>query len=288
MQKLLDLRHKSHRPVHVDELHRLCFLIGREQVAQWRRDLDPANDDRYVDNTPALSAEEKLWAGRVDCTNPNRSTRALGTECKKVITLLYNITNAIKSSSQVWDIFAELMYTLGYYSISVNFRLKQIRAYLIEYSEIYKHRVGGSEHQTVVDFFEHTVHCVENTVETLQTLQSENAALPSPRPEAARLVMESKSLLKTLVQKFQTEAAPALALPNPPTASADRATTDESATANAAPKQVRFSRDELEQTSEPPVGATSTNISTGTSSVFGMEDASRYINTIMTEISKLD
>jgi len=282
MQKLVDLRLKSHRPVHIEELHRLSYLIACEQLAQWKRDLIPETTGNYIDDCPAVPAAVKLWAPSVNCAHPNRSTRALGTETKRLVNLMFNITNAIKSNSQVWGIFAELMDALGYLYISVGFRTKQIRAYVIEYSEIYKQRIGGSEQKTVDDFFEHCVNCVENLGLTLQRLKAGNAALPTPSPEAMRLSGECKSLLKTLVSKLQTQSVPSL--PQPPSETAATAATDSSANTDAAPKQVHFSSDELENGSTDGDGRSAS----GSGSVFAMEDANEYINTIIMEMNKLE
>jgi hypothetical protein len=102
MNKLLDMRLKSQRPVHIDELRHLCFIISHNEKERFQQD-------------------NKV------CELTNNSEILLSEIAQSVEKLIIRITNTIPSDPEIWDIFAEFNRTLNRHRLAMDSRVKQVR-----------------------------------------------------------------------------------------------------------------------------------------------------------------
>jgi hypothetical protein len=100
MDSLIDLKVKSGRPVHKQELRRLVQLALLEAHAH--------------DGSENPSSSEEGWTNKVAMT-----LTALGS-------LLAKISLAIKSDPDIWEIYAYFMLSLGRMKEYFDIRLKQV------------------------------------------------------------------------------------------------------------------------------------------------------------------
>ena len=192
MQRLLDQRHRSHRPVHCAELHRLTYMVARTQCAEWMKAENNAKDLH----------SRGMWSNTIDTSD---ASLCLTYECKRLIILIQNITNSIKSNSEVWGTFSELMSTIGYYCLSVSYSMKQQRAFLVEFSEVFRARIGSSEQKSVDEYYSRVVDGVDTLVGNLLVLKEAQDASSQPNGVANHLCGECKSLIATVISKLSTD-----------------------------------------------------------------------------------
>eukprot|EP01039_Chlorochromonas_danica_P001651 gene1651-1803_t len=113
MTSLLDLRHKSVRPVHIPQLRYLMKVIVAETVGLKQ---DTANDSSLVE--VKSEAEDKVTE--------------LPELAVHLQTLFLKITSSVKSDAEVWDVVSEFYDHYGYYAAALDARLKQFRALIAE------------------------------------------------------------------------------------------------------------------------------------------------------------
>ena len=151
MQRLLDLRLKSERPLHKDELRHLCYIVSsqgqreaklRAKAAAAAATADPttvpppsasedAQDPTAQAAIPAalLSLREVLEddpefdADDIDTILEVQPLPDLVVATDKLLT---NITVAVPSDAEVWDVFAEFQHTLGRFREELDCRTKQV------------------------------------------------------------------------------------------------------------------------------------------------------------------
>eukprot|EP00605_Chrysophyceae_sp_TOSAG23-4_P001923 GSChrysophyteH1.ASY1.ANO1.2123.1 assembled CDS len=104
MNTLLGMRERSERPVHKDELRRLCFMSA---ALDMRSLLDDDDQDIII----------------VSDANMNRT-------CKAVEDLLGRITSTINADAELWDIFADFEISLGRLNLVLQCRVRQFRSLL--------------------------------------------------------------------------------------------------------------------------------------------------------------
>eukprot|EP01034_Spumella_vulgaris_P023131 gene23131-29324_t len=121
MNALLDLRLKSDRPVHVDELRHLAYIVSHITQKEARVKLQKELEERRL-----LQAESTQPLPEVVMV---REMPDLAVHVEK---LIVRITNTIKSDPEVWDILAEFQHTLGRFDLELEARLKQCRCWIAE------------------------------------------------------------------------------------------------------------------------------------------------------------
>ncbi len=163
----IDLKEKSDRPVHKDELRRLCFMttaINRKKVRENRKLLLSANDNSNSNSSSNNNNDGGSGSGNGNATNNTTTTvynttnynnfeidmklileednqqelifindNEIDKTCKSVERLLERITSTvIKASSdpEIWDIFADFEISLGRLDFVLNCRTKQFRSLL--------------------------------------------------------------------------------------------------------------------------------------------------------------
>jgi tetratricopeptide (TPR) repeat protein len=117
MNALLDLRLKSDRPVHVDELRHLAYIVANVTQKEARVKLQKELEERRLlqaESTEPLALEEVVMV---------REMPDLAVHVEK---LIVRITNTIKSDPEVWDILAEFQHTLGRFDLELEARIKQV------------------------------------------------------------------------------------------------------------------------------------------------------------------
>ena len=116
MNSLLDLRHKSNRPVHIDELRKLSAFVASQT---WK-----------------LVHEQRRMAARDTNTELDLNAEVKDEEMPpltlEVDRLIGKVTNAIKSNADVWDILAEFHASLGRKRSALESRYKEIRALTVD------------------------------------------------------------------------------------------------------------------------------------------------------------
>ena len=114
MDALIDLRHKSQRPVHVDELRHLVKVILT--AAQVTTNLTSDGEERS-----AVAASEE-----------NDDVLVSKTILLQLENLLKKITGAVKSDPAVWDVYSQFASGIGNPSLVLDCRLKEFRAVINE------------------------------------------------------------------------------------------------------------------------------------------------------------
>jgi len=160
MTRLLDLRLKSERPVHKDELRHLCFIVAgqaqREAKAKAKTAAiaasagaavpaaEPAAETGRPPLPPSQIAQQPpipasaLVALRAaleeldqefdgDDITDQQEVNPLPDLVVSTEKLLTSITNAIRSDAEIWDIFADFQHKLGRYRLALDCRNKQVR-----------------------------------------------------------------------------------------------------------------------------------------------------------------
>jgi len=145
MDKLLDLRLKSDRPIHLDELRHLAYIVS-SQAQREAKLRDKEEKKTFLSELEQEQEEElgmknsilkELFVSEEDLENDDTAEllEVVGTDGDLVdLThgLLLKITTAVKSSYEVWDIYANFMHTLGRFRSELDCRLKQYRAITID------------------------------------------------------------------------------------------------------------------------------------------------------------
>jgi hypothetical protein len=164
MQRLLDLRMKSQRPIHKDELRHLCYITasqGQREArarakaaaahmasAAWSTSdaTAPTDADDLTDFEPAASPphpptseavlaalaslrevlEEDSEFDADDIDTVLEVTPQPGDTILAVDKLLTNITVAVPSDAEVWDVYADFQHTLGRFRLELDCRTKQV------------------------------------------------------------------------------------------------------------------------------------------------------------------
>lgn len=124
MNALLDLRHKSQRPVHVEELRYLATVVSYEEQ-QYAKVVKKQKGELVEED------EEEIVA-----------VTELSPVAKEVDKLIVRITNTLNSDPSIWDIYAEFHEGLGRRKEVAEARIKQVffsrivlvLANLVEYS----------------------------------------------------------------------------------------------------------------------------------------------------------
>ena len=129
MTNLLDMREKSERPVHKDELRRLCFMtaaINRKNVRDSRtaqaKDTSRNDGQMQIDMKALLDDDDQdlIIIGDDD----------LDRNCFAVERLLERITSTVSADAEIWDIFADFEISLGRLEHVLNCRVRQFRSLL--------------------------------------------------------------------------------------------------------------------------------------------------------------
>lgn len=171
MTNLLDLKHKSERPVHKDELRHLCYIVASQAQREAR---NRAKQAKIAASTGATASVGDASAGDVataatvvaDLTltppvppiaavpeSVFTALQALFSEDSdfdaedlddvlevnplpdlvlSVEKLLLKISNSLRSDPEVWDIFAEFQYALGRFRLALDCRTKQVQYVLCD------------------------------------------------------------------------------------------------------------------------------------------------------------
>lgn len=119
MSRLVDLRDKSQRPLHVRELQfiaKVACTAARQEVSQ-SNEITPQDEER---DGPVMLSEKR---DRID---------PLPDLANQVQILLNKITATLRSDPAVWDIVAGFNHLLGRYQEAMEARLKQFRAVINE------------------------------------------------------------------------------------------------------------------------------------------------------------
>lgn len=166
MNNLLDLKHKSERPVHKDELRHLCYIVAGQAQREARNKakqakasavetagaVDPAAPAVAAETAAApppasdlmpvqapvpesvlltlqalFSEDNDFDADDLDCVLEVSPLPDLVLSVEKLLT---KISNAIRSDPEVWDIFAEFQHGLGRFRLELDCRTKQVSVYL--------------------------------------------------------------------------------------------------------------------------------------------------------------
>ena len=110
MSRLIDLRHKSNRPLHLDDLRRLSVFVAvksKEIVEANRLTNGQSGDDEILDDElPPLA--------------------------KDLIALFKKIAVTLESNADVWNIYAEFNSTLLRPKQALDCRFKEIRARTVD------------------------------------------------------------------------------------------------------------------------------------------------------------
>jgi tetratricopeptide (TPR) repeat protein len=114
MNTLLDLRHKSNRPVHIDELRKLASFVA----VQTRKLVDSKRQDEATKGGA-------LESGAVR----DEEMPPLARDMEQ---LLDKVTVAIKSSADIWDIISEFQNSLGRLRKALECRYREVRALTID------------------------------------------------------------------------------------------------------------------------------------------------------------
>ena len=93
----MDLRHKSHRPVHKAELRRLVELVLLKYPMDLLKSLDD-NPDAQICSRPVILLEK----------------------------LLVKITNSVEMDSDLWDIVAHFFFVVNKNKDHIRYRFKQV------------------------------------------------------------------------------------------------------------------------------------------------------------------
>ena len=142
MDKLLDLRLKSDRPIHLDELRHLAYIVSSQ--AQREAKLRNKEEMKAVLSEQKKKEEEEevawmkssmlkeLFVSEEDLENDDTAellevVGSSGDLVDLTQSLLLKITIAVKSSYEVWDIYANFLHTLGRFRSELDCRLKQVR-----------------------------------------------------------------------------------------------------------------------------------------------------------------
>jgi tetratricopeptide (TPR) repeat protein len=164
MQRLLDLRMKSQRPIHKDELRHLCYITSSQGQREARARAKaaaahtasaawstsdasaPTAADDLSDFEPAASApppptSEAVLAALASLRevleeDPDFDADDIDTVLEvapqpgdtilAVDKLLTNITVAVPSDAEVWDVYADFQHTLGRFRLELDCRTKQV------------------------------------------------------------------------------------------------------------------------------------------------------------------
>jgi hypothetical protein len=110
MGRLLDLRHQSDRPVHVDQLRRLAGFVAQQ--------------------TKKMVVEERLLRG--EASDSEVLDSELPPLARDLEVLLLRITNTIRSSADVWDVLAGFHELLGRRRQALESRYKEVRALTVD------------------------------------------------------------------------------------------------------------------------------------------------------------
>lgn len=161
MNNLLDLKHKSERPVHKDELRHLCFIVASQAQREARArakalakaSADAAATDGAASVDPPTPVQATSAAAPLIPAPPPVPDSVLTTlqslfsedpefdadDLDSVLEvaplpdlvlsvekLLTKISNAIRSDPDVWDVFAEFQHALGRFRLELECRTKQV------------------------------------------------------------------------------------------------------------------------------------------------------------------
>ena len=136
MNRLLDLRGKSDRPVHLDELRHLALMVADKTrlsydvVKGGLAGTAAAEIPATTTTTTTIAASSASSAATSTTTAAAEeiSDANLPEVARAVETLLVRITNTLKSDPTVWDILARFEAYLGRARAVVDCRVKQFRA----------------------------------------------------------------------------------------------------------------------------------------------------------------
>lgn len=106
MNRLLDLRHKSNRPIHLPELRKLAMFVASQ--------------------TKKAALIER--AKREDTSESAIRDEEMPVLAKEVESLLVRISNTLQSTAEVWDLFADFQMSLGRLRQVLDCRYKETRA----------------------------------------------------------------------------------------------------------------------------------------------------------------
>ena len=160
MNTLVDMRLKSERPVHKDELRHLCYIVAsqsqREAKLQAKTAAAAGSDSTKSETEVPVSMDSASISEKLPSSSPSQA--AVGEAVMRALQVLWEednefdpdevsdllevtplpdlavsteklllkITNAIRSDAEVWDICAEFHHTLGRFRPELEARIKQV------------------------------------------------------------------------------------------------------------------------------------------------------------------
>lgn len=122
MNKLLDMRLKSQRPYHIDELRHLAFIVSNKVQREAKLNNPGAAKRKPLPVIREVIAEEEEEEEDEDFIEID----VLPEPALSVEQLLIRITNTVKSDPDIWDLLADFQHTLGRYSQELDARIKQV------------------------------------------------------------------------------------------------------------------------------------------------------------------
>eukprot|EP01038_Epipyxis_sp_PR26KG_P010586 gene10586-14221_t len=147
MNTLLDMRNKSERPVHVDELRHVCFIVSAMAQKEEKVGKSKINSENTVINndmknikfsTLSYVKQQKLDEDAIIDENEEDEDNdiipiAVLTDLPKIVAqFLDKVTNTIKAEAIIYEIYAEFNTKLGRFREALDNRVKQVRSLLIE------------------------------------------------------------------------------------------------------------------------------------------------------------
>lgn len=128
MNMLLDMRLKSERPVHIDELRHLAYIVANLTQKEARVKLQQELKERQLQQAENASSELNQTSTTI-ANDEIVLVQDMPDLAVHVEKLIVRITNTVKSDPEVWDILAEFESTLGRYNLEMDARLKQVIVY---------------------------------------------------------------------------------------------------------------------------------------------------------------
>ena len=157
MTRLLDMRYKSERPVHVDELRHLCYVVSCNARREWQKERlrlrkaeqqqgqgQTAEPDTATSNAVSDGAVSKLRVAlqhlRMEDEDEDdvedegyagaEEVQPLPTIVLDVQVLLDKITKDVKSDPEIWDVCADFQHNLGRIKLEMDCRTRQVKSSL--------------------------------------------------------------------------------------------------------------------------------------------------------------
>ena len=127
---LLDMREKSDRPVHKEELRRLCFMTAAINRKTVRDSRSAQSKDSTNDSDNQMKIDMKALLDDDDQDLIIIGDEDLDRNCFAVERLLERITSTISADAEIWDIFADFEISLGRLQHVLNCRVRQFRSLL--------------------------------------------------------------------------------------------------------------------------------------------------------------